>query len=184
MTNRLYYCDSYTTEFDSRIINIRQEKSRTGVILEQTLFYPTSGGQLHDSGTLNGIIVTDVVESKDEIVHYIESKHIGDEVLSSIDWDRRLHFMRQHAGQHILSAVLLDDWGAETVSVSLRLHNSTIEIKQDEILPSVIRKAEHTANEWILKNTPISVLFPTDKGLVKLLLRKNLRNGKNQDCPY
>ena len=172
MTNRLYYCDSYTTEFDSRLIDIRQEKSRTGVILEETLFYPTSGGQLHDIGTLNGIIVTDVVENNDEVVHYIEGKHIGNEVRGSIDWDHRFHFMQQHTGQHILSAILLDDWNAETVSASLGLHHSTIEIKQNELLPNVIRNAEHAANEWILKNVPISVLFPTDKELTKLPLRK------------
>jgi alanyl-tRNA synthetase len=172
MTARLYYNDSYATDFDARVSRTLKDDNGTGVILDRTLFYPTSGGQQHDTGSINGVRVLNVLEKNETIVHYIEDDLTGDQVQGHIDWKRRFHFMQHHTGQHILSAVLLEEFGAETVSVSFTERHTAVEIAKENITPDEILAAEHSANMWIYKNTPVRILFPTVKELDTIPLRK------------
>src|SRR4051794_10478816 len=107
MENKLYYQDAYIKAFTALVL--KQKQDSTGnwyVVLNQTAFYPTGGGQPHDLGTLDDQNVINVEEIDGEIRHYLVEplQGIGQVVSGSISWRRRYDHMQQHAGQHILSA--------------------------------------------------------------------------------
>src|SRR5690349_261839 len=109
MTERLYYNDCYMRDFRARVADAGDGGKR--VYLDRTAFYPTSGGQPFDTGTLGGIAVNDVVDDGEMIGHVLESPltiSAGEEVEGTIDWARRWDHMQQHTGQHLLSAVLIE----------------------------------------------------------------------------
>src|SRR3990172_8336460 len=118
MTERLYYTDATLRAFVARVVAV--EEGGHTVILDRTAFYPTSGGQLHDVGTLSGSPVIDVVD-RDQIVAHVLGEPLtvgaGAEVRGEIDWNRRFDHMQQHTGQHLLSAVVEDMLDLATVSV-------------------------------------------------------------------
>ena len=78
MTRRLYYDDAYRLEFSAKVIEtVTTDDGRNGVVLDETLFYPTSGGQMHDTGTLGGVPVIDVVDEATRIVHVVDGDPPG-----------------------------------------------------------------------------------------------------------
>ncbi len=168
MTQRLYYTDSYLTEFSARVID-RAEGGRR-VYLDRTALYPTSGGQPHDLGDLNGIAVVDVVDEEERIAHLLAAPLAADEVRGVVDWSRRLDHMQQHTGQHLLSAVLADLFDAPTVSVHFGAESSTLDLGIESLGPDQIRKAEARANRVIMENRPVSVGF--EDGATATGLRK------------
>ena len=102
---KLYYIDAYKQDFTTKVI--KQDYDKDGnlyVILNETAFYPTGGGQPHDTGTLNSIAVLGVEEVDEEIRHFIAEQLHTEEVEGKINWERRFDHMQQHAAQHILSA--------------------------------------------------------------------------------
>jgi alanyl-tRNA synthetase len=117
LTYKLYYDDPYQREFTARVVERLTLGGRPAVVLDRTAFYPTSGGQPCDRGTLNGVAVLDVSEREDgQIVHVLAPLHLpldkvsglvsplaGEQVAGAIDWERRFDHMQQHTGQHILS---------------------------------------------------------------------------------
>src|SRR4051812_4106729 len=105
-STRLYYTDSMLTTFDAVVRSAEIRDGGTEVVLDRTAFYPTSGGQPHDRGTLAGLPVTDVFDREDgEVGHLVEGTiAAGAPVRGDIDWTRRFDHMQQHSGQHILSA--------------------------------------------------------------------------------
>src|SRR6516162_921371 len=126
MTERLYYSDCYLREFRARVVAAEDAGKR--VYLDRTAFYPTSGGQPFDLGTLGGVAVLDVADEEDRIAHRLASPLASDEVAGSIDWERRFDHMQQHTGQHLLSAVFLRELHAPTVSFHLGESISTIDL--------------------------------------------------------
>src|SRR5438309_12087109 len=108
MTEPLYYQDCYLREFQARIVETSDEGRR--VYLDRTAFYPASGGQPFDTGTLGGANVIDVIDEEDRVAHLLDaaisSSDVDGEVAAQIDWPRRFDHMQQHSGQHLLSAVL------------------------------------------------------------------------------
>src|SRR6202050_2038471 len=126
MTERLYYHDSYLRDFRGNIVEIADGGKR--VYLDRTAFYPTSGGQPFDLGTLGGAAVREVIDEDDRIAHLLEAPVAAGEVDARIDWDRRFDHMQQHTGQHLLSAVLVAGFGLPTVSFHLGQEISTIDL--------------------------------------------------------
>ena len=116
-TARLYYHDCYLTQFSARVV----ERSADGrrLYLDQTAFYPASGGQPHDVGEISGVAVVEVVEEDERIAHVTASPVAADAVACRIDWPRRFDHMQQHSGQHLLSAVLIELLQAQTVGFHL-----------------------------------------------------------------
>ncbi|MGH7753189.1 MAG: alanyl-tRNA editing protein, partial [Gemmatimonadales bacterium] len=108
MTERLYWHDSYLREFAARVVSVRPDDAGSGAALEldRTAFYPTSGGQLHDTGTLDGLRVLEVLEDGQEgrLLHRVEGAGGEDlierPVTGRLDWERRFDHMQQHTGQH------------------------------------------------------------------------------------
>ena len=161
MTSRLYYTDAYATAFDGRITEVSADGQR--VYLDRTAFYPTSGGQPYDLGSLGGAQVADVVDEDERIAHVLAaplSGHaIGDAVRGEIDWRRRFDHMQQHTGQHVLSAVFATLFGYETASVHFGADRSSLDLDVGAIDAAQLGEAERRANEIVWENRPVSVSF-------------------------
>ena len=168
MTQRLYYEDAYIQEFSAKIV--RNETDY--VVLSETAFYPTGGGQPHDVGHLNGVAVTNVEIIEGEIRHYLASPITETEVEATIDWERRFDHMQQHTGQHILSAAFDALFHFKTVSFHLGKENVTIDLNTDQITQEQLEEAEKLANKIILENRPIETKWITEAELSNYPLRK------------
>lgn len=158
MTERLYYTDAYLRSFDARIVD-RASDGRT-VYLDRTAFYPTSGGQPFDTGTLAGIAVTDVVDEGDRIAHVLASPASTIETVhGEIDWTRRFDHMQQHTGQHLLSAIFADTYELETVSVHFGAESSTLDLDTESLAQNTLLAAERLANIAVAEPRAVTVSF-------------------------
>lgn len=125
---RLYYTQPWLQELETRIVSQHEENGRHVVVLEETIFYPTGGGQPHDLGTLNGVPLLDVYETEGAVHHVLPQPLEETEVRAVLDWPRRLDHMQQHSGQHLLSAVFQDEYGYKTESFHLGAEYCSIDI--------------------------------------------------------
>lgn len=156
-TERLYYTDAYLDRFDAQVVGRADDGRR--VYLDRTAFYPTSGGQPHDLGTLGGIAVVDVVDEDDRIAHLLDAPLEASDVQGIVDWVRRRDHMQQHTGQHLLSAIAADRYGWETLSVHFGPESSTLDLGAESIVPDVLREFERLANVAVSENRLVSVSF-------------------------
>jgi alanyl-tRNA synthetase len=174
MTNRLYYTDSQLRAFDANVVSSTPAADgRSELVLDQTAFYPTSGGQPYDLGSLGGLPVVDVVDRDDgEIAHVVQgAADAGARVRGQIDWPRRFDHMQQHTGQHILSAAFDRLSRNRTVSFHLGADASTIDLAR-EATASEIADAESAANDVVWQDREVSVRFVTEEEAGRLPLRK------------
>jgi alanyl-tRNA synthetase len=163
MTERLYYHDATLRTFVARVIDVADGGRR--VYLDRTAFYPTSGGQPHDVGQLDGVRVVDVVDEEGRIAHVIDAPMAAGapaEVRGEIDWERRYDHMQQHTGQHLLSAVLEDLLGLRTVSVHFGSETSTLDVADAAGDASVLEadllaRVELRANQVVAEARPVTV---------------------------
>jgi len=174
MTERLYYLDSYTRKFAARVLEPTTYRDQPALVLDQTYFYPTSGGQPSDRGGLNGLPVVEVAvrDSDKSIVHVLAQPLSATEVEGEIDWPRRFDHMQQHTGQHILSQAFLRAAEAVTIGFHLGIETVTIDLDLAQLTEPVIAQAEQIANEAVIANYPIRAWFPTPTELASLRLRK------------
>src|ERR1019366_583761 len=142
ITDRLYYADCYLREFQARLIRTSPDAGGVRVFLDRTAFYPESGGQPADQGTLAGIAVLDVVEDGGEVAHVLTESPSTELVQGSIDWRRRFDHMQQHTGQHVLSAAFEKVGGYKTVSFHLGTETSTIDLDSDRVGARQIEEVE------------------------------------------
>lgn len=158
-TERLYYTDCYLREFYARVVEASQDRRR--LYLDRTAFYPTSGGQPHDTGWIEGVAVADVADEGERIAHLTEAPVGSEAVACRIDWRRRFDHMQQHTGQHVLSAVFLERFGIPTVSFHLGAESSTIDVVATSLEPGQVREAEWRANEVVVENRGVEITFET-----------------------
>jgi alanyl-tRNA synthetase len=172
---RLYYADAYLREFDARVIEQLRWDDRPAVVLERTAFYPTSGGQPHDTGSLNGVDVVDVAEREADgaVVHVLASELHDDAVHGEINWARRFDHMQQHTGQHILSQAFATALGAETVGFHLGAEVSTVDLNRAPLSEEQIDTAESLSNEVVFSDQAVSTRFVDREELATLPLRKS-----------
>jgi alanyl-tRNA synthetase len=166
MTERLYYHDSYLREFRARVLD-RSDAGAT-LYLDRTAFYPTSGGQPHDLGSINGAAVMDVVDEGERIAHRLATSVDSNDADCLIDWPRRLDHMQQHSGQHLLSAVFIEQFGIETCSFHLGEETSTLDLETPSIDLEKVMAAERRANEAVTENRPILVTYESAEGAADL----------------
>ena len=129
MTERLYYIDAHLVEFTAQVTAI--EADGLHVMLDRTAFYPTSGGQLHDTGVLGASRIVDVLDEETRIVHVCDTPvalTVGSHVSGTVNWVRRFDHMQQHSGQHLLSAILTDGYGWPTLSVHFGDDTNTVDV--------------------------------------------------------
>lgn len=169
---RKYFTDAYVTKFSAQVVREETlEDGRHGVVLNETYFYPTSGGQPYDLGTIGGVKVLDVVDGE-EIIHIVEKPLDVTEVECEIDWERRFGHMQQHAGQHILSACFEQLYDAETVGFHLGDEYVTIDLTLEDLSLKMAETVENRANELIYQNLSIKTYFVEPDEVSKLPLRK------------
>lgn len=170
MTNKLYYEDPSIQCFKAKVI----EQQPNYVVLSETAFYPTGGGQPHDLGLINGIEVTNVEVIDGEIRHFLTNPLPDNttEVNGEIDWERRFDHMQQHAGQHILSAAFEQLFKFQTISFHLGKDTVTIDLNVTEVSEQQLMETEQLANQIILENRLIETKWVTEKELSNYKLRK------------
>src|SRR5688572_14651152 len=172
-------------EFDALVIDLCDVAGRNGVVLDRTAFYPTSGGQPFDTGTIGGARVVDVVDGDDgAIVHVVEggtavsglgarssglgasafapgatADRRGSELVSGrIDWARRFDHMQQHTGQHVLSAAIDRVCGVRTESFHLGADTATIDLAR-ELTTAEIAASEDAAQDVVWADRPVTIRF-------------------------
>lgn len=172
-SERLYYTDAYLIEFDAVVREVVRRDERWKVTLDRTAFYPTSGGQPFDTGTLGDARVIDVFDQEDGTIGHLVDRELetNSRVRGHVDWSRRFDHMQQHTGQHVLSAAFEREAGAKTIGFHLGGSASTIDL--DKELPSgQIVRVEEAANGVLWEDREVSVKFATAHEAAKLPLRK------------
>ena len=176
LTDRLYYHDSYLFDFTAEVLS----RSFDGLRLEldRTAFYPTSGGQPFDTGTLSGIPVVDVIEEGDALIHVLAHPWPDDltRVEGHINSVRRLDHMRQHSGQHLLSAVMAENFSLATVSFHLGPDYATVDVEPATASAEMLLAIEERVNARLLENLALSVSFE-DASLAQGLRKAPDRTG-------
>jgi alanyl-tRNA synthetase len=173
MTERIYYSDPSLAEFEATVTAVETMDGRQAVRLDRTAFYPTSGGQPHDLGTLGNARVIDVVDEENgDVLHFVEGDvATGNKVPGRIDWTRRFDHMQQHTGQHVLSAAFDTLLKARTESFHLGADYATIDLAR-ELTPAEIARAENDANRIVWEDRPVHIRFVDAAQAAALPLRK------------
>jgi len=182
MTAKLFYNDAYLKEAKARVDVLESKGDRIKLKLDRTIFYPEGGGQPSDRGIIRGEgfkIKVEKVYGKDEIWHegILKGREpkVGDEVELKLDWEWRYENMKQHTGQHILSAVLKDLYDSNTTGFQIFENYNKIEIDFDGKLTwEHILRAEIRANEIVSKDLPVEIEFYNE-------LPEDLRNQLRKD---
>jgi alanyl-tRNA synthetase len=196
MTERLYYHDPFLYEFEGEITEVvpaSEINERHGVFLDRTAFYPTSGGQVYDTGWMSTrdsaatsakLRVSEVVETEDgRVVHYIEADKAperGTLIRGTVDASRRRDHMQQHSGQHVLSAAFIRLFNIPTVSFHMGDDYSSIDLDTPNLTLSQVQQAEQLANEVVQENRPVEIKYATQDEAQSLGLRKPPRADKEQ----
>ena len=157
MTERLYYADSYLRSFRAQVV----EAAAGGltVYLDRTAFYPASGGQPCDTGSIAGRAVLEIVDEGERIAHRLSAPLAAGVADCAIDWERRFDHMQQHSGQHLLSAVFAGAFALRTASFHLGADSATIDLEGGPVDPPSVREAERRANAVVFENRPLTVEF-------------------------
>jgi alanyl-tRNA synthetase len=159
-TKRLYLTDPYTLEFEADVLERLETSEGRALVFESTYFYPESGGQPHDLGSIDGVPVIRVRETPEHrVLHFVETFPERDRVRCRIDGARRRDHMQQHSGQHILSAAFVKEAGANTTSFHLGPSTSTIDLDKPGIGSEDIARAERAANDAVRRALPIRSHF-------------------------
>jgi len=175
VTERLYYHDSFLREFDAQVISCAQDADGWRVILDRTAFYPTSGGQPHDTGTLGDAKVVEVLDEEDgEVVHFTDRAVSPGPIQGRIDWERRFDHIQQHTGQHLLSAAFIELFKLQTVSFHLGREISTIDLATPSVDQRQLEAAERRTNEIIFDDRPVNIRFGTAEELAAAGIRKQV----------
>ncbi|MGA8312582.1 MAG: DHHA1 domain-containing protein [Terriglobales bacterium] len=186
MTERLYYRDSLLYEFDAEVldtVSASDSDLRTAIILDRTAFYPTSGGQVFDTGAILPVgtaapqlRVAEVAQREDgtilHILHDSTPLPKGTRVRGLIDPERRRDHMQQHSGQHILSAAFVRLFDTPTVSFHMGADYCSIDLDTKGLNPQQIEAAEALANAVVQENRPVEIRFVTQEEARELGLRK------------
>jgi alanyl-tRNA synthetase len=173
MTKRLYYDDSYLRNFRAKALKISQTEKGCEITLDQTAFYPSSGGQPHDLGSIHSGLVEDVFENEGgDIVHCVDRPVDSQDLECIIDWERRFDHMQQHTGQHVLSQAFLRTSKLGTVSFHMGVDYATIDLNAESVSMEQVHKTEDLANSILYENRPVRVRIATPEEAPELSLRK------------
>ena len=200
-TNRLYYDDAFVREFSAEVLSCEPvspaasgnsagdsvvgnpgsgaaSKTPAGPLwrakLDRTAFYPTSGGQPHDTGRLGDARVVDVLDEEEEVIHVVDKPIEIGAVQGTIDWDRRFDHMQQHTGQHVLSAVFHSKFALPTVSFHLGSDVCTIDVRRQEPTREILDRAMASANDVVYADRAVNVQYGTAEELAAAGVRKTV----------
>jgi len=180
MTERLYYHDSFLYEFDAELVDV-VSAPRLAIVLDRTAFYPTSGGQVFDTGWIvpgegeKSRVVEVAEEESGEILHFVEGPwqiQKGSRIRGRIDVDRRRDHMQQHSGQHVLSAAFVRLFNMPTVSFHMGTEACSIDLDTMNLTSEQVQAAEALANDIVTQDRSVGVRFVTQEEAQGLGLRK------------
>ncbi len=174
MTRRKYYEDAYRTSFEAHVLETTDVNGQPGLVLEETYFYPSSGGQPHDLGWIDGSKVVEVASRPGDaaIVHILDKPLAASQAEAEIDWNRRFDHMQQHSGQHILSQSFLRVLGAETLSFHMGDNTSTVDIDIEQLNQDGADAVELLANGVTWEDRTIDNRMVTREEAMKYPMRK------------
>ncbi len=188
MTEKLFYKDSYIKEFEANVLSCEKDKNLYKIILDKTAFFPEGGGQTSDTGYISDAKVVDVQEVDGEIIHYADKEVCG-AVFCKLDFKRRYIKMQNHTGEHIMSGVAHNLYGAE--NVGFHLGDDVVTMDYDiQFNKEQLEQIELQANRIIYQNKEILCYFPEAQELetlnyrAKLDLKENVRIVEIKDCDF
>ena len=171
-TRRLYYEDAYLLEFEAVVVERRAHEGRPAVILDATAFYPESGGQPWDRGTLSGVDVLEVRDLDGAIVHILAAELPEGPVRGRIDGALRTDHMQQHTGQHVLSQAFWELLKGETLSFHMGPEVSTLEIGLKTITDADLDRVENRANAVVWQDRQVKTYFVPEERIGEVPLRR------------
>ena len=199
-TDRLYFRDSHRLEFDAAIVAVRESAGRCAVVLDQSAFYPTGGGQPHDTGTLvaanekwfvEEVTADDAADETNggEVLHFLRSAAgnqsaappaVGTTLHGTVDAARRRDHLQQHSGQHVLSQAFVRAAGLETKSFHLGSESSTIdlEVRGAGITDEIVARAVALANDVVFSDRELRIHVVTQDELARFPVRKQTFHGE------
>ena len=178
-TEKLYYLDQYQTEMDAVVRSCEAVKGGYAVVLDQTVFYPTGGGQPYDTGTLGDANILDVSDVDGEVVHLCDRPlSVGERVHGKIDWDRRFMLMQHHSGEQLVSGIVHSRFGYDNVGFHMGSEVITIDFS-GELDYETLRDIEYAANEAIYANIPCHIFYP-DRETLKTLSYRSKKEIEGQ----
>jgi len=173
-TEKLYLRDAYLRSFEARVVDVDAEGRR--VALDRTAFYPTGGGQPHDTGTIAGVAVVDVRKEGDTVWHTLAGDSrdagdgalpaVGDEVEGAVDWERRHALMRTHTAMHVLCGVIWNEWGKAVTGGNMEPLSARMDFEFDPLPEGFGQRIEELVNAELVADRAIEVSFlPRDTAL-------------------
>ena len=170
-TRKLYYEDSHLRTFTAEVLSCEKTEKGWEVILDATAFYPEGGGQAADTGTLNGVRITDTREREESVVHFCEAAlEAGSSVEGIIDWEPRFHRMQQHSGEHIVSGIINRRYGYH--NVGFHMGSDIITIDFDGVIPAEdLASIEAEANGAVWQNLAVKCWYPSEEELPNVSYR-------------
>lgn len=174
MTEKLFYEDSYMTEFTAHVQNCSPKEGKFEVVLDRTAFFPEGGGQYADTGWLGGARVLDVHE-RDGIIYHLTEDAIpaNTDITGRIDWDICFMKMQQHTGEHIVSGLVHERFGYDNVGFHLGSEDCTMDFN-GEITKEALRELEWEANKAAVQNLMVQVTYPSREELEGLEYRSKI----------
>jgi len=157
LTELLYLRDAYLLEFDATVTAVGDGT----VMLDRTAFYPTGGGQPHDTGSLGGAAVTDVRKEGDDVWHRVEGPlpGIGESVHGVVDWDRRHALMRTHTAMHVLCGVIWNEYRVPATGGNMEPLSARMDFEFDPLPEGFGARIEERMNAELQADRPIAVSF-------------------------
>jgi misacylated tRNA(Ala) deacylase len=159
VTDLLYLRDAYLREFDATVVAVDGEGAR--VALDRTAFYPTGGGQPHDTGMLGDARVVDVRKEGDAVWHVLEGElpAVGATVLGAVDWARRHQLMRTHSAMHVLCGVIWNEWGKAVTGGNMEPLEARMDFEFDPLPEGFAARVQELVNNEIRNDRPIEITF-------------------------
>ena len=187
MTEKLFLDNSYLKEFEAKVVNVNDKY----IILDKTLFYPKSGGQVNDTGTLTRLKdnkefqVVFAVKVNDDISHEVSEAglQVNDMVRGKINWDRRYKLMRLHTAAHVLDAIFHEDNGVLITGNELTPEKGRIDFNLQNFSKEKVQEFIDKANEVINKNLQIKNYYLKKEEAMKIPGIVKLANAAPPDLP-
>lgn len=161
MTDKAYFAEPLVLSFQAEIVAVfPRADGMADLVLDRTYFYPTGGGQSHDTGIINGLPVVDVRNENGDVLHTVRGSIASGSATCQIDRAHRFGNMFAHTGQHILSAAFVNALQAETVAVKMNaVGASTVDVTLGSLSPAQIEQVEVLANDIIMESREIRSYF-------------------------